>query len=127
MTETTTRIAIPSCAPGGMTAATSAHFGHCDCFTLVDIAEETVSEAAVVHNPPHTSCLGPVNLLVDNGVNAILVQGIGRRPLLGFRDVGIAVYGGQAATVAELAQAYATGTLQLLTDDMVCGGGGHAH
>jgi predicted Fe-Mo cluster-binding NifX family protein len=34
----------------------------------------------------------PVNLLAQHKVNALVVGGIGMRPLMGFRQVGINVY-----------------------------------
>ena len=33
------KIAIPSVLPGGLEAQVGAHFGHCDCYTLVDVED----------------------------------------------------------------------------------------
>ena len=37
--ENTTVLAVPSNGAGGLEAERSGHFGRCDCFTIVEIAE----------------------------------------------------------------------------------------
>ena len=67
----------------------------------------------------------PVNLLAQNNVNALIVGGIGTRPLMGFRQVGINVY--YDATRPEIKPAVEDlidGKLPIIEDDQVCGGGG---
>lgn len=88
------RLAIPSNGEGGAEAERSGHFGHCDCFTLVDLEDGDVASIEVINNPPHVDggCLQPVNLLAGHGVTALVVAGMGARPLAGFNDVGIEVY-----------------------------------
>lgn len=87
-------LAVPSMGEGGLEAERSAHFGHCDCFTLVDVADGEIAAVRVVANPPHEEggCLRPVNLLASHGVNALIAAGMGARPLAGFNDAGITVY-----------------------------------
>ena len=46
-------VAIPSAFPGGLEAALGAHFGHCDLYTLVKIADGQVQEVATLPNVPH--------------------------------------------------------------------------
>ena len=93
---TTLRIAIPSELPGGLDAQRSGHFGRCDCFTLVDVVDGKVGEVEVLQNAPHVEggCMAPVLVLAEHNVNAIVVDGIGGRPLMGFNQVGIAVLAG---------------------------------
>ena len=102
MTEetTTTRIAIPSELPGGLDAQRAGHFGRCACFTLVDVADGEVKEVEILQNAPHVEggCMAPVLVLAEHNVNAIVVQGIGGRPLMGFNQVGIAVLAGVGHT-----------------------------
>lgn len=57
-------VAFPSFAPGGLEAPRAGHFGHCEVFTLVRVEEGKATD--------------------------IVVAGIGRRPLLGFQEAGIA-------------------------------------
>ena len=80
----TIRIAIPSEFPGGLDAQ-RAGFGRCACFTLVDVVGEQIRDVEVLQNTPHTEggCMAPVLILADNNVDAIIVQGIGGRPLMG--------------------------------------------
>jgi predicted Fe-Mo cluster-binding NifX family protein len=103
------RVAIPSQSPGGLEARRSAHFGHCECFTVVDVNDGSIGEVTVVSNAPHQEggCMTPVMLLADNKVDAIVVDGIGGRPLQGFMQVGIAVHAGVGETVEQAVKAYA--------------------
>jgi len=88
------RVAVPSQGVGGLDGERSGHFGHCDCFTLVDLMAGEIVEISIVDNPPHEQggCLRPVELLAGHGVEALIVAGMGARPLQGFNDAGIAVY-----------------------------------
>lgn len=88
------RVAIPSMGSGGLDAERSGHFGHCDCFTLVDVAETGVLSISLLANPPHAEggCLAPVSMLASEGVDSIVVAGMGMRPLMGFADAGIRVF-----------------------------------
>jgi predicted Fe-Mo cluster-binding NifX family protein len=87
-------LAVPSLGEGGLDAERSAHFGHCDCFTVIDLVEGEIAGVRVVANPPHEEggCLRPVGLLASEGVTALLAAGMGARPLAGFGDAGITVY-----------------------------------
>ena len=125
-----TLLAIPSMAPGGLDASVSAHFGHCDLYTLVKIAEGQVQEIAILPNVPHQQggCMAPVNHLAQNGVQVLIAGGMGMRPLMGFNQVGISVlYGGGVQTVGEAVDAFLKGNLQQFTSDFTCGGGGAGH
>ena len=88
------RIAIPSNGTGGLDGMRSGHFGHCDVFTFVDVEDGEIKEVSVLQNQEHAQggCMVPVNLLSDNRVTALIVGGIGMRPLMGFKQVGIDVY-----------------------------------
>ena len=87
-------LAVPTLREGGLDAERSAHFGHCDCFTVVEIDNGAVTNVKIVANPPHEEggCLRPVGLLASHGVNALIAAGMGPRPLAGFTDAGITVY-----------------------------------
>jgi len=89
-----TRIAVPSNGEGGLESERSAHFGSCDCFTLIDIEDGAIVDVTVVENPPHEhgGCLRPVGILAGHGVSAIVTAGMGGRPLAGFNEAGIDVY-----------------------------------
>lgn len=69
----------------------------------------------------------PVNLLANNDVNALIVGGIGMRPLMGFRQVGIDVYhDAERADIRPVVEDLIAGALPIIGEDQVCGGGsGH--
>ena len=118
-------LAVPTNGEGGLECERSGHFGRCDCFTVVEIADGAVSAVRVVSNPPHEDggCLRPVNLLAGEGVNALVVAGIGGRPLAGFTDAGIAVYFDTTGpVVGDVVDALVAGELQLIDPSAVCGG-----
>ena len=116
------RIAIPSELPGGLEARRSGHFGRCECFTLVDVENGAVGEVNVLTNAPHTEggCMAPVTALAENMVDAIVVDGIGGRPLMGFNQVGIAVHAGVGADVQTTVQAYLQGGLPVVGLEGAC-------
>ena len=68
----------------------------------------------------------PVNLLAQHKVNALVVGGIGMRPLMGFRQVGIEVYhDAERPDIKPVVEDLIAGKLPLITDNQVCGGGMH--
>lgn len=118
-------LAVPSVGEGGLDAERSGHFGRCDCFTLVEIEDGRVLAVRVVDNPPHVEggCLRPVELLASHGVNALMVAGIGARPLAGFNDAGIAVYFDvERPVVGDAVEAFLAGDVELIDPSYVCGG-----
>jgi len=119
------RIAVPSMWPGGLEAARSMHFGHCDCFTLVDLGEDGIAGVSVVPNVPHQhgGCLAPVQVLLENDAQAIVVHGIGMRPLEGFRQAGIQVFQGEGSGVKEVIEAFLASEIVTMDESRACGGG----
>lgn len=117
------RIAVPSMGDGGLDDILSGHFGHCGVFTLVDVDGKKITGVTKLQNIPHHEggCMAPVNLLKENGVDLIIVGGIGMRPLMGFAQVGIEVYSGGAGTVEFVVNEFIAGRLMPAGDDVVCG------
>lgn len=123
------RIAIPSNGQGGIDGTRSGHFGHCDVFTLVDVEDSKIKEISILHNQDHIQggCMVPVNLLSENRVNALIVGGIGMRPLMGFKQVGIQVFhDDQRPEIGPVVQDLIAGNLNEIRNDQVCGGGGQS-
>ncbi len=121
------RVAIPSNGDGGLDGTRAGHFGHCDVFTFVDFEDGEIKEVTTLPNKEHLQggCMVPVNLLAENNVNALVVGGIGARPLAGFRQVGIEVYHDAArAEIKPVVDDFLAGKLPKITDNDVCGGGG---
>ena len=115
-TTTRTRVAVPSEAPGGLDALRSGHFGRADCFTMIDLVDGQVGEVQVLRNAPHSEggCMAPVRALTEQNVTALVVDGIGGRPLAGCNQAGIAVHAGIGADVRAAVEAFRQGGLPLV-------------
>lgn len=126
------KIAIPTENPGGLKAPRSEHFGHCDVFTVVELEKSAVAQIELVNNIPHGEggCVGPVSLLKDAGVEAIVVSGMGARPMQGFSDAGITVYYADNITVTDVDGAvkkFTEGGLPVMHPAQACKGSGNCH
>lgn len=127
------RVAVPSNNPGGLEAERSDHFGHCDVFTLIEFTEDnSVGAVTTIVNGDHQAggCMVPVSVLQKAGAQAIIVGGIGARPMRGFADAGIHVYfadRGSMQTVSDVIGGYAAGKLPLMHADQACKGSGNCH
>ncbi|MCF8069837.1 MAG: dinitrogenase iron-molybdenum cofactor biosynthesis protein [Desulfobacterales bacterium] len=122
-----TLIAVPSSNPGGLEAPLGAHFGHCECYTLIKVENGKIGDVKTIPNMPHEQggCLAPVNYLAEQGAKMLIAGGMGLRPLMGFNQVGIDVYyGGDYQTVGDAANALVAGNLSQFTQSHTCGGGG---
>ncbi len=123
------RIAVPSLDAGGLEGQRSGHFGHCDAFTLVDVEGGEIKQVTTIPNQSHVQggCMVPVNLLSENQVNALIVGGIGMRPLMGFKNAQIDVYyDAVRPEIKPVVEDLIAGKLPMISDDQVCGGGGGA-
>ena len=119
----TMKLAVPTMGAAGLEAQRAGHFGHCDCFTVVEIENGEVKGATEVANPPHEEggCLRPVGILADAGVDAIVAAGMGMRPLMGFNQVGITVYfDNEHAIVGDAARVVAAGQAPVMGADQAC-------
>jgi len=124
---TTVRVAFPSEGNGGLDGRRAGHFGHCDVFTCIDVEDGLIKGVSILPNREHVQggCMVPVNLLAANRVNALVVGGIGMRPLIGFRQVGIEVYhDDQRVEIRPVIEDFIAGILPKINDSQVCGGGG---
>lgn len=120
------RIAVPSMNPGGLDGMRAGHFGHCDVFTLVDVKDGRIEQVSTINNMEHVQggCMVPVNLLASHNVNALIVGGIGMRPLMGFKQVGIDVYhDAERPDIRPVVEDLIAGKLAIIQNDQVCGGG----
>lgn len=123
-------VAVPSVAPGGLDAERSAHFGHADGYTVVEIENGAPVAERFLGNEAHEQggCLSPVALLAGAGVNTVIVSGIGGRPLAGLLDAGISVHQETAAVlVRDAITAFVSGGTAAFEPGHSCGCGGHDH
>ncbi len=127
------RVAIPTQSPGGLEAERSDHFGHCEIFTVVNLDERhTVTAVETVANGSHEAggCMVPVTILHQAKVDAIVVGGMGARPMRGFAEVGIKVYFANRETVPTVnavISGLAANQLPVMHVDQVCKGSGDCH
>lgn len=118
-------VAVPSMGKGGLDAERSSHFGRCDGFSILSFDEKKkFIECRIVENPPHVEggCLAPVNLLAANNVDAIVVCGIGGRPLAGFQSAGIEVLVSDGNLVKDVKENYEKGKVSPISANFACGG-----
>ncbi len=127
------RVAIPTNKPGGFEATRSGHFGQCDVFTVIDISpDNAVADVITIDNIAHESggCMAPVNLLEEAGVEAIVVSGLGMRPMQGFSQAGINVYYADQENVADVKSVFenlVAKKLPMMHSDQTCKGSGNCH
>ena len=126
------RFAVPSNNPGGLDALRSDHFGHCDVFTIVDINANSIVAVEELANMQHEpgGCLAPVTALQDKGVEAIVVGGIGGRPLQGFNAAGILVYYADSEstmTVQKVVEGMISGEFPVIQQNQTCQNHGNCH
>jgi predicted Fe-Mo cluster-binding NifX family protein len=96
---------------------------------MIDVENGQIKQVTTVPNQSHVQggCMVPVNLLAEHNVNALIVGGIGMRPLMGFRQVGIDVYyDAQRPQIRPVVEDLIAGKLSVIGDSQVCGGGGGA-
>ena len=121
------RIAVPSNGSGGLDGMRAGHFGHCDAFTCIDVEDGEIKAVTIVQNEEHVQggCMVPVNLLANHKVSALVVGGIGMRPLMGFKQAGIHVYHDpERPEIKPVVEDLIAGKLPEIRNDQVCGGGG---
>lgn len=121
-------LAVPSNTPGGLEAEISEHFGHCDLFTLIKIQEGKIASVDTIANVEHGAggCMAPVMLLKDQGVEAIVVGGMGARPMQVFAEVKIDVYyaaKNSLENVQEAVDGVIQGNFPLMRPEQTCQGG----
>ncbi len=124
------RVAVPSERPGGLEAAISSHFGHCEVFTVVDVEEGKVVAVDTIANLDHEQlgCLALVDYLAGHGVSALVAGGMGLRPLMGFQQAGIQVYyGADAPNVGAIVEDWWAGRLPQFSPQNTCKGGCNSH
>ena len=117
------KLAVPTMGEPGLDSERSGHFGHCDVFTIVEIADGEIVNVSSLDNPPHEEggCLRPVGLLADAGVDAIVAAGMGMRPMMGFASAGITVFfENQTPNVGEVAKMAAAGQLPVMSPEHAC-------
>jgi len=114
------KICIPTLGEKGLDDNVGEHFGRVPTYTIVNI---DTNEVKVVPNISHH--MGgqgnPPEIMAREGVNAMVCQGLGRRAISLFEDLGIDVYIGASGTVKDAVEAFKEGKLQKADASNACG------
>ncbi|HJH32318.1 MAG TPA: dinitrogenase iron-molybdenum cofactor biosynthesis protein [Methanosarcinaceae archaeon] len=122
------RVCVPSFLPGGLDARVSEHFGHCEVFTVIEVEDGKIVKAWPLSNDDEGqehNCAIPVQRVASEGVEHMIVGGIGQGPLMGFSQQNIKVYSGASGTVEETVKRFIDGTLANTGPTGACQGGCH--
>ena len=125
-------VAIPSETTEGLSSKRSDHFGHCPLFTLVEIGNNEVTQVRTVENIAHSTggCMKPVAMLVENGVTAMVVAGMGRGPFQKMQQHDIIVYFADLLKYPDVQSTiddFTKGALPTFGSDQLCTGSGNCH
>jgi predicted Fe-Mo cluster-binding NifX family protein len=115
------KIAIPCTGEASLESQVSSHFGRCDSYAIVTLEEGEVKATESILNGGHSDCASPVRALAEKGVSLMLVEGMGMRPYVAFRQLGIEIRCGITGTVAEAVESYLKGETIAMTQDSLCG------
>jgi len=118
------RVVIPTSTPDGLLAKRGAHFGKAPFYVIVDIENNEIKDVNFTQNPGHAggACGNAVANIQSLGADALIVAGIGARPLEGFREVGIKVYFDNVSpTVEETVKRFIAGEIQEIQPQNACG------
>ena len=100
------KFAIPL-ADGKLTA----HFGHCQEFALIEVAENEITNKQILMPPPHEPGVLP-SWLHHVGADVIIAGGMGQRAISLFSEKGIKVItGAPELEPEELVNSYLDNTL----------------
>jgi predicted Fe-Mo cluster-binding NifX family protein len=113
-------LCIPVTEDKGLQSPVSGHFGSAPLFAIVnpDMGVcRTISNRDSHHS--HGACQ-PLASLAGEGVDAVVVGGIGAGALSKLQAAGISVFLSEQPTVEAVVAAFKTGTLQLATPEGAC-------
>jgi predicted Fe-Mo cluster-binding NifX family protein len=120
-----TKVAVPTNGDGGLDAQRSAHFGHADSFTIVEVSDGQIVGGAAMVNPPHThgGCGMTVTMLANAGVETAIVVGMGGGPLAAMNANGMTpLFDDQSPTPRAAVEALLAGRLAEFGRDNTCQG-----
>ena len=103
----------------GMDENIGEHFGRVPTYTIVDT---DTNEVSVIDNTSgHAGGQGyPPEIIANTGAEVMICQGLGRRAILMFEELGIMVYVGASGSVKDVIQMWERKELQPATDENAC-------
>jgi len=94
------KVAIPTMGDGGMDEAICQHFGRAPTFTIVDLDRREIKVLPNVSE--HMGGKGlPTETMFAEGVQVMIVGGLGPKAVQAFNQAGIDVFVGAAGTVRD--------------------------
>ena len=113
------KICIPTLGENGLDNQVGEHFGRVPTYTIVDL---DTNEVTVISNTSeHMGGRGyPPEIMAREGVNVMICQGLGRRAISMFEQMGIDVYIGASGTVKDVIEAFKQGSLQKASQADAC-------
>jgi len=107
------RVVVSSESDDCLDSKVSAHFGRCLYYTLVDVEDGEVKNAAAITNPYYTQHVpGAVPQFIrQQGADVMIAGGMGARAADMFAWLGIEVVTGAVGTVGQALQGYLGGAL----------------
>lgn len=126
------KIAIPTETDAGLSSVRSGHFGHSQHFIIVELEADQIKGITGVKNIAHGAggCMKPVGLLAENGVESLLVAGIGQGPFQRLHQQGIRVFFADLAQFPDITSTvngFLNHQLPLLHPEQLCTNSGTCH
>ena len=123
----------------GLNSEISGHFGQAPLFLIVTLKEQpenkrvireedindVVSDVSAIQNLREHACASVVDLLTNQNIDILLVEGIGGRPFELFRQRGVKLYTGAFGTIREIIRDFLNGMLNQL-ESASCGHHDHS-
>lgn len=107
----------------GLESDVCVHYGSCEYFTIVDVDNKDIAGFKSISNMSpegEHNCAAPSIILKSHNVDAVLVSGIGGRPLMSLAEKKIKVFAGAAGKVSNAVEDYNKGLLQELSTNGTC-------
>ena len=118
-------ICIPVIEDRGLASPVNPHFGSAPSFVVVN-AESGSCRGIPNANQHHShGACQPLRSLEGQGIDAVVVGGIGMGALMKLQAAGIRVFSSQLATVEETMAAFRTGSLPEVSPATACAHHGH--
>ena len=113
------KVCIPTMGNSGMEEAICQHFGKAPTFTLLDL---DTKEAQILTNvSEHLGGSGlPTDQLKDQGVQVMIVGGLGPKAIQNFAEQCVEVFVGATGTVKVAIEDWREGLLTKASDDNAC-------
>lgn len=107
----------------GLESDVCVHYGSCEYFTIVDVDNKDIAGFKSISNMSpegEHNCAAPSIILKSHNVDAVLVSGIGGRPLMSLAEKKIKVFAGAAGKVSNAVEDYNKGLLHELSTNGTC-------